>query len=462
MTSPKWSRRDLLRFGSAAVFLSPVLRASRAHAQVTAHPRYVQVFIPNGCRPRAFYPDAGPDERVFDFAGTILEPLNPLRGKVSLYRDVTTVTRFNIHSMVPRLFTNGTNRDGRSDGASLDWRIADHLRAQGVQTRFHSLHLGVDSPFPSSGGRCTPVCNPSGQPQPLETDPGRAFDGLFSDLTGSMDARCAPEAIAARRTRRSVLDAHRRELSAAVSALGLTAEERVVLDEYETGVRELEQRLAPDPDCSGANAGAPPELEALGGRTLGAPTAEHGRLMAEIITWAFRLDLTRVASLNFFSEGGDTDGGRRRNIDVASWFRVRDGVYHPEGERVDTFHHHLSHFGDSSREARWHAAVNRWAVDAIAHLAQGLDAVPTADGSLLDASTILYMSSGGDGSRHRGEHSPCVLVGGANGRIPMGRYRNLDGRVYHGSALRSVADAFGLPGDGFGSNPDDRPIVRLW
>ncbi|MEL6183855.1 MAG: DUF1552 domain-containing protein [Myxococcota bacterium] len=457
MTRPL-HRRDLLRYGTAATFLFPVLRSRWALA-ATELPRYVQVYIPNGCRPSQFYPDRGRDDGDFDLSGTILEPLNPLRSKTTLFKNV--FTDGNIHGMVPRIFTNGTNQNGRSDGPSLDWMVADQLASRGLGTPFRALHIGVDTPYPASGRQVTPVRNASGQPQPLETDPQRVFDRLFSDLTGSVDARCSDEARRGRAAERSVLDAHRSEISSARAQLGLDPAELRVLDEYESGVRELEMRLAPEPNCE-QDGGAPPEIEALGAAVRGAPKAEHGRLMADLIAWAFRLDLTRVASLNFFSEGGDTDGGKRRNIDIASWFRYRDGDYHPQGETVDTFHHHLSHFGDDSREGRWHVAVNRWAIGAVAHLAAHLEAVSIGAGSLLDASTILYMSSGGDGDRHQGSHSPAVLIGGAHGTIPMGVYRDPGSRVYHGSVLRSVADSFELPGNDFGSNPDRRPIQRLW
>ena len=243
------------------------------------------------------------------------------------------------------------------------------------------------------------------------------------------------------------------ERGAARASLGLGAAERLLLDELESGIRDLERRLPevgapPPPACGDA------DLVAFRERAASLAKAEHGRFFADRGVLAFQLDLTRVVSLTHFSEGGDTDRGKRTNVDVASWFRVRDGGYDPDGERVDTFHHHLSHYGDGAREAGWERAVNRWAYAHVAYLAMRMDELPGTTGSMLDDSLVFHLGSGGNGKTHRGENTPCLLLGSAGGAIPQGEYRGVR-RARHGRAVASAAVALGVSEGAFGSEGGD-------
>ena len=180
------SRRELLfRYGPASLLLVPVLRRVAARADALPTTRYVQVFVPNGTRPAAFWPDVPSDPRRFSLDGTLLEAFAPLQRKMLLVKGVQTGTRHDIHSYPGRLFTNGDGRDGgRSDGASLDWAFADRVQASASPTRFHSLQIGIDTPYPSRSA-CSVTRDGGGSIQPCDDDPVRVFDRVLGDLASS-------------------------------------------------------------------------------------------------------------------------------------------------------------------------------------------------------------------------------------------------------------------------------------
>ncbi|MEM9863538.1 MAG: DUF1552 domain-containing protein [Myxococcota bacterium] len=447
------SRRELFRrYGPAALLIAPVVRHAVARAAPPSERRFVQIFLPNGTRPSEFWPTSS----GFDLSGSRLAPFESIKHKMLVFRGVNAAG--SIHAMPSGLFTNGSTSGGRSgqtNGASLDWAFADAVQAGPSPTPFHSIQIGIDTPYPNRDG-CSTTRDGSGRLQPVVTDPARLFDHLFGGLSGSgdcSDTPASPPAATAYNPRRSRLDALRESLASAQRDLGFGPGELSHLDEFESGVRDLELRL-PSVDAEGSGAGTSPAIECgdvgeLQARSRSVAKANQGEFFGDLVALAFQLDLTRSAAINFFSEGGDTDGGKRTNVDVASWFRVRDGRYDPDGERVDTFHHHLSHYNPSSREGAWDGAVNRWAYETMAHLALRLDGLPGASGTMLDDSLMMYMGSGGDGARHRPERMPCVILGSAGGVLPQGEMRDAGG-VLWGRALATAAAALGLEGGTFG------------
>src|SRR5262249_41577722 len=131
--------------------------------------------------------------------------------------------------------------------------------------------------------------------------------------------------------------------------------DRQKLDEYLTGVRELEGRITRFGDL-------PPVRPPAFGRLEGTPPdlQEHVRLMADLLVAAFRADVTRVAT---FLVTNDSSNRSYPWLDV------------PEG------HHDLSHHGRNPQKLEKLTRINRFHVGELAYLLRKLKAAREADGT---------------------------------------------------------------------------------
>src|SRR5690606_11566211 len=126
------------------------------------------------------------------------------------------------------------------NGISVDQVAAEEV---GHLTRFPSLQLGIDGGGGTgdcdSGYSCAYARNISwsGPSTPLAkvTEPRAVYDRIFAGFDAAISQA---EAEKRRLFRRSVLDVVRADLSALQTSVG--ARDRQKLDEYATGIRELE------------------------------------------------------------------------------------------------------------------------------------------------------------------------------------------------------------------------------
>jgi hypothetical protein len=290
----------------------------------------------------------------------------------------------------------------KTDGANIQAGVSvDQVAAKSVgrHTRFPSLELGCDPSAQAgncdSGYSCAYSSNISwsseSTPLAKEVNPRLVFDRLF----GNGDpAETRANSGRRNRYRQSILDFVNDDARRLRDRLGRTDARK--LDEYLTGVRELERRLAmastPTPEAAqGAErpSGVPAEYQ------------EHIRLMCDMIALAFQADLTRIVTFVFANEGS----GRSYGF-----------VGAPEG------HHDLSHHGgDADKQAKL-AKINTFHVEQLAYLLGKLRANREGDGSVLDHSMIVYGSGIGDGDRHNHDDLPIVLAGRGSGSVKTGRH----------------------------------------
>jgi hypothetical protein len=287
-------------------------------------------------------------------------------------------------------------------GVSIDQVMAKQI---GHLTRFPSLELTCDVNRPSggcdSGYSCAYQYNISWQsattPMTPENNPRLVFERLFGAGTHGERAANAQSRIMARR---SVLDFVMDDARRMQGRLAMNDREK--LDQYLTGVREIETRIQKaeqfgpnvDPDVA-----TPP----------GIPTnhAEYVDLMYDIMLLAFKTDSTRVAT---FVLGHDGDNRSFSQIGIA------------EG------HHDLSHHQNNEERVDKVAQIDRWYVERFAKFLSKLDATEDVDGkSLLHNSRIVYGSGNADGNRHSHDNLPLILAGAGGGALTPGRY------VQHGS-----------------------------
>lgn len=399
------SRRALLR-GTGAVLALPFLEAMLP-ARTSSAPaprRAVWIYAPNG----AHMPDWTPAQ-----AGA-LSALPPTLAALEPHRADLLVLSGLVHDKA-RPNGDGPGDHARAaatfltacqalktDGPIRAGISADQLAARevGALTRLRSLELGCEPG--RLGGQCDSgySCAYSNSiswsspqtPVGKETDPRTVFDRLFTDGDAELTAQ---ERDARRAKRRSVLDFVRDDARALAKAL--SPQDARKLDEYLSGVRELERRIefAERQRDNGATTmarpdSAPEDFEA------------QAALMADLLALALTSDTTRIATWMLANEGSNRS-------------------YPQHG--VAEGHHELSHHGGDPDKHKKIAAINRAHIGALARLLERLSA-SEGDARLLDSCRIAYGSAISDGDRHNHDELP-ILVAGGGSALPLGAHVKL-------------------------------------
>ena len=390
------NRRTLLRGLGAAIAL-PALDAMTP-ARVSAAPlRMAFAYVPNGIIMEHWTPTA--EGAAFDLP-RVLAPFQPVKDKTLLLSGLAHVNGRALgdgpgdHARAAATFLTGVH-PRKTAGADIKNGIsADQVAAQsiGTTTRFASLELGIEH------GRIVGNCD-SGYscaysnsiawrsaetPLPPEVNPKQVFERLF----GSGDQLANP-------FRKSILDYVREDASTLQSKLG--ANDKRKLDEYLTGVREIEKRI----ELSEKNALSLPRPEMDKPEGIPVDFEEHVNLMFDLMTVAFQTDSTRVATFMMGREGSNN-------------------TYRQIG--VPDAHHGISHHRGDAEKVEKLTKINEYHATLFAKWLQNLAATKDGDGSLLDHMMIVYGSSLADGNRHTHHDLPILVAGGANGKLKMGRH----------------------------------------
>jgi hypothetical protein len=373
--------------------------------------------------------DWTPDKEGADFdLKAILEPLAGVKDDLLLLTGLTAdKARANgdgggDHARANSTFLTGVRlKKSATDihaGISIDQVMAREI---GHLTRFPSLELTCDAGRNTgacdSGYSCAYQYNISWSsattPMTPEANPRQVFERLFG--SGSTADR-ANELKRRRAEQRSILDFVMADASDMQRRLD--ARDKDKLDQYLTGVRELEARIQrseklgdPKNPAQEAPPGIPPTY------------AEHIQVMFETMLLAFQTDSTRVATMLLAH-----DGSNRSFAEI--------GI--PEG------HHDLSHHDGNEEKIKKISDIDLWYVKQLAGFLEKLRATKDVDGrSLLDNSMIVYGGGNADGNRHTHVNLPVILAGGGGGTIQPGRF------VQHGATplanlYLSMADRMGV------------------
>ncbi|MBW3599070.1 MAG: DUF1552 domain-containing protein [Planctomycetes bacterium] len=312
-------------------------------------------------------------------------------------------------------------------GISVDQMAAQHV---GGWTRFPSLELSCDGVRKSgscdSGYSCAYQFNLAWRSEttPLapEQNPRLVFERLFG--SGSKEERKA-EFQKRQSQQRSILDFVRDDAQRLHGRLGRSDQQK--LDEYLTGVREIERRIeqaekfgeAPDPGVPAPD-GIPDDYR------------EHIRLMYDMLLLAFQTDSTRIASFLLAH-----DGSNRNFKDI--------GV--PEG------HHELSHHKREKEKLEKIAKIDRFYVEQFAYFLERMRSVQDTDGrSLLENSMIVYASGLSDPDRHQHDDLPVIVAGHGGGALTPGRHVNLGEDTPMTNLYVRMLDEMGVHVDEFGDS----------
>jgi len=405
------SRRALLRgFGTAVALpmldsMMPAFAAPATLAGKTPR-RLAFVYVPNGIIMQDWSPKV--TGAAFDLP-RIMKPLEPMRKKMLVLSGLTHNTGRALgdgpgdHARAASTFLTGVH-PRKTAGADISLGIsADQIAANaiGTDTRFASLELGCEGGRQAgncdSGYSCAYSNNISWRsnttPNPPEINPRLVFERMF----GNADPSESPEARVRReQLNKSILDYVMEDTRSLQAKLGPTDNRK--LDEYLSSVREIELRIE-NAERAAKNAGPLPQME----KPEGIPDnyAEHSRLMFDLMTIAFRADLTRVTTFMMAREGSNRP---YREIGVS------------EG------HHGLTHHRLNQDWIEKITKINEYHVAQFAWWLQQLDTIPDGDGTLLDNMMVAYGSSISDGNRHTHHDLPIVLAGGGAGTLKSGRH----------------------------------------
>jgi hypothetical protein len=355
-----------------------------------------------------------------------LSPLEPLKQKINVIDGlyVKALTNQGIHpAQTGSILSGATISKGAllHSGVSIDQMIANRI---GQDTPQSSIVLGCDQPMTGYHETNFSMAYSSyiswqtaDSPVPLELYPALAWDNLF-DNRGSL-------------LNLSVLD--RVQDRAQALSRQISASDKGKLDEYLTSVREIEKRVEIMRKGQNAAQGAAKTtaLAIMERPANGLPEdlREHAKLMCDIVAIAFQTNKTNVASLMI-------------SRDMSS-------AYYPF-LGVKQSHHAASHNNNSDDYER----IARFHVEQYAYLCSKLDSMKEGDGTVLDHSCLMFLSSLWIGRTHDNSRLPVVLAGGLGGTLKTGRALNYlkagDDNRKMCSLYLSLMDRYGVKLDQFG------------
>jgi hypothetical protein len=370
------NRRQFLRGTGVALALPAMERF--ALAKNAEPPRRILAICNNlGLLPDKFFPaEAGPSYAL----SPTLEPLKEHRNDFTVLSGVMHPDVDGGHPADNCFLTCAPHpsNGGFRNTISLDQFAAQRI---GHLTRFPSLTLGVNI----QNGLRSLSWTAAGVLLPPEEKPSAVFQKLF--------LRGTPEEVQAQIRRlemgRSIMDAVAGQVKSLEGQVG--ARDRDRLEQYFSGVRELEKRLekarewedVPKPQAPVA----PPEDPASPKEYM-----RKTRLMYELARVAFLTDSTRLVTLML-------DSVNTPALDV-------------EGCEIKDGYHNLSHHGKSPAKLAQLEAIDRQHMKMLAELFTSLKGSAEEGSSLLDRTMVLYGSNMGNANTHVTTNLPVLFAGG--------------------------------------------------
>lgn len=387
--------------------------------------RIIFVFSPNGIVRKNFWPDeVGPDFTLKE----ILTPLKPYQDKLLVLNGVCDKLRGDgdnhmrgmgclltgIELFPGNIQGGGDTPAGWSKGISIDQEIKNFLQKDSAtRTRFGSLEFGVMVPDRADTWTRWSYAGPNKPIAPID-DPQQMFAKLYGRVKDQ-------EAL------KSVLDDVKDDLKKVSGAV--SAEDRRLIDEHATFVREMEEELKQSRDA----ASHPVPVLEPGVRKDNDHIPEISKQQVDLIVNSFVADFTRVASLQYTNSVGQA---RMR------WLGIDDA------------HHTLSHESNAKLPAQEKLTkIDTWFCEQVAYLTRRLAETPDPGGagSLLDNTLVVWTNELGEGNTHSLNNIPFVLLGGGLD-FKMGQSLKFD-QVPHNRLLMAFAHGFGDHLNAFG-NPN--------
>jgi hypothetical protein len=442
------SRRTVLRGSGVMValpFLEAMLPLRLAQAADPVPRRLLTMYVPCGIPMAQMTPSTEGANYPLSF---VLESLGAIGAKAAISADVSVLTGL----ACPTANAGGDGEGDHARGtASLftcqrllksasNVRVGismDQVAAKvvGKSTKFASIQLGTAGGDGNgecdSGYACAYSRNISwaSETQPLakEVNAISAFDRLFAGVNPSDSSVAAARR---RKYNQSVLDAVKADTDALKKRLGKTDLQKV--DQFQTGVAELEKRLQSAPPAG-------PVCKPGTRPTADSDLRDKTTNMMDIIALAFQCDQTRVASF-MLQNGGNYSSYGFLGINEA--------------------HHEISHHGRQQAKLDQLAKIAQWEVAQYAYLVRKLKDMKEIDGtSVLDNSLLILSSEVSDSNIHRHDDLPVLVAGRGGGSFNPGRHVRYQNGTRIANLYLSALKAMGSTDTKFGDSTGFLPNV---
>lgn len=377
----------------------------------------------------------------YDFTPELM-PLQPFREKLTVlsgYNCILDGAPNLVHwSGIMATLTGAVPASGGQAGGSTEYPTLDTLisDAIGQKSRFRSLEIAcTGNPGVSYSMRAGSTVNPS------EVDPIGLYKRLFgADFQDPNKAEFTPDPKIM--LRQSVLSSVKDDRAELLRKVG--AADRARLDQYFTGVRQLEQQLehllekpAPALACV-----VPKEPgKAPLGPTWDTAVKTH-QIIAELMVMALSCNQTRVFNMALSAAASNL---RRSDSAIAFHELTHE---EPVDEKLG-YQPQSTFFIEKSMET-------------LASLLRMMDAVKEGDGTLLDNSLVLATSESNFAKVHSVDALPILVAGKAGGKWLPGRHIAGKGDPSSRVGL-TIQQVLGMPTTSWGikSMETSRPITEV-
>jgi Protein of unknown function (DUF1552) len=435
------TRRHFLRASGLSLampMLPSLITPAAAAAASGIPPRMCYLYVPNGVNMHHWRP-TGEDEK-FDLNRSTAS-LESVKDKITFIEGLAHKNGFGgpdgagDHARASATFLTGL-RPRKTAGSDIRVGIsADQVVAQsiGQATRLRSLELSCDGVRTSgacdSGYACAYQHNLSWSdhrtPVTPESNPRLVFERLFGD--GDHGNRRSNFELRQQK-QKSMLDFLRDEAQHLQKNLART--DRDKLDEYLTGLRDIESRIQKaeqygmpaDPNCP-TPAGIPDKY------------SQHIRLLMDVMILALETDSTRVSTMMLAH-----DGSNRSFKEIG----IGDG------------HHDLSHHKKDEDRLEKIARIDQFYADQFAYFLTQMNGRKLEDGSsLLDHTMVCYGSGISDGDRHNHDDLPVITAGGSALGWRNGYYKRVKDETPMSNLHLDMIRRMGVQAESFGDSTGD-------
>jgi hypothetical protein len=426
ITKKALPRRTFLR-GVGVTLALPLLdaMAPALSAAPKATPRLGFVYVPNGIIQEQWFP-AAPGPLPADLPA-ILKPLSAFRQQMNVMGNLAHLQANTFgdgvgdHPRASAVWLSGVHAWDRTRpgmevrlGITADQIAANHL---GAETAVPSLELVLENPtqIACDTSDCFFVNTISWRnettPNPTEAHPRIVFERLFGD------GGTAAQRAAQNKESGSILDSVLKEAGRVQKTLG--PGDHTKLAEYLDAVRDIERHIQ--------------HTESQGHLSMELPTRptdvpasfeEHCKIMFDLVTLAYRADITRVFSVIFARE---LSGRTYADIGV------------PEQ------HHAVSHHRNDPELIAKKAKIDTYHASLLGYFLDKLRNTSDGDGNLLDQSMIMYGGGLGNGNLHEHTKLPVLMAGKLGGKLKTGQYLQYPENTHMANLLLTVLDKVGAP-----------------
>lgn len=352
----------------------------------------------------------------------VLQPLAPLMGDVSIFSGLShpNCRSMNGHDTGDTFLTANKLAEGTyRNTVSLDQFVAGHL---GEDTRMGSLTLSTDGGIGPRTRSTTLSYTEKGQPIPALAEPKLIFQRLFGQDDASKSDRAKLQ------NSGSILDLVLEDAGSLRKTLGTADQQK--LDEFQTSVREVEQRVKRAQDWLDVPL---PKVDASGLALDSNPDAPRDYIgaMFDLMFLAFQTDITRTVAYQVGSYGPT----------LARTF--------PGCLGLEANWHSLAHKAGKKGGPEAIGKFDQFLAQNLARFLTRLKNTPEGEegASMLDRTLVLYGSS--NSRTHVNRNYPLLLAGGGKLGMKHNQYLKFSEDVPMSNLFVSMIQSLGIEAESF-------------